>query len=79
MKKTFKVENLINEVNRLNVESTCDPKLRIGWNSLLETVLFETDNYKGYVLIEFKKIIDKVGYNQETKKIVDDTRRRYLK
>ncbi len=46
--KTFKVCDLIEEVNRINRLSTCDPAMRMGWNTLLEHVLVETGNWEGY-------------------------------
>ena len=47
-KKTFKVEDLIIKVNRLNSLSTCDKETRNGWNTLLEEVLRDCNVYEGF-------------------------------
>lgn len=47
-KKTFNVENLRKKVNERNMRSTCDSKIREGWNDILEAVLHETGNYNGF-------------------------------
>jgi hypothetical protein len=35
-------------VNERNKASTCDPKVREGWNSFLEDILHKTGCYKGF-------------------------------
>ena len=50
-RKTFDVGALITVVNRRNKFSTCDPKVREGWNNILEEVLVQTGNYSGYVYL----------------------------
>lgn len=47
-RKTVTIEFLKSEVNRKNRESTCDAKVRDGWNDLLESMLHATGNYNGY-------------------------------
>jgi len=47
-RKTVNVRNLIEKVNHKNKVSTCDPLVRQGWNSLLEDILHQTDNYNGF-------------------------------
>tara|TARA_Y100000034_G_scaffold133175_1_gene197975 strand:+ start:92 stop:352 length:261 start_codon:yes stop_codon:yes gene_type:complete len=47
-RKTFDVERLKQVINRRNENSTCDASIRDGWNSILETILFESGNYHGY-------------------------------
>jgi len=51
MKKTIKLIDLINEVNRRNKESTCKPEVREGWNSLLESILHTSECYEGYTYL----------------------------
>lgn len=48
MRKTFKVEELIKVVNAANKSPYGTSEQRHGANSLLEYVLHETDNYKGF-------------------------------
>ena len=45
---TADIVDLIEEVNRRNRLSTCDAKIREGWNSLLEHVLQKADMYAGF-------------------------------
>ena len=47
-RKTVTVKALVERVNRMNKESTCSREIRQGWNELLESVLHETGNYRGY-------------------------------
>ena len=55
-KKNISVEFLINEVNRINRFSTVEPEVRQGWNTLLETILFKTDNYAGFGYLTEKEL-----------------------
>lgn len=48
MRKTIKVERLIEMVNKRNKLSTCSADMRHGWNSLLESILFECKRYRGF-------------------------------
>jgi len=48
MKKTVKISEIIEIVNRRNEFSTCNEDVRSGWNCLLEELLEKTNNYKGY-------------------------------
>ena len=45
---TIKINDLIEHVNKLNRESTVDPKVRQGWNSLLEDILHQSNVYAGF-------------------------------
>jgi hypothetical protein len=47
-KQSIKIAELVAEVNRLNRESTVEPKMREGWNSLLEWTLQKANAYSGY-------------------------------
>jgi hypothetical protein len=55
-RKTCYVRDLIEEVNRRNSVSTCPPDVRSGWNSLLDGVLHETGNYRGYTYLEARHV-----------------------
>jgi len=46
--KRASVLDMIELVNRRNLESTCSPDVRQGWNSLLEDMLHATGNYSGF-------------------------------
>ena len=48
MPKTVKIADLIDEVNRRNECSSCEPSVRQGWNSLLESILMGADVYNGF-------------------------------
>lgn len=47
-RKTADILKLIKLVNERNATSTCDPKVREGWNSLLESILHEAGVYVGF-------------------------------
>lgn len=47
-KKTLVIRDLIEEVNRRNRESTCEPAVRMGWNMLLEGVMIGAEVYSGF-------------------------------
>ncbi len=51
-RKTFDIAELLYTVNSRNAGSTCDPAVRQGWNSLLESVLHGADLYNGYGYLE---------------------------
>jgi len=81
-KKTIKVQDLIDIVNRRNKHSTCSPEVRKGWNSLLEEVLHKTDNYNGFNFLAPDEVPEgeKPGiecFNQDTSKNVfpDESRK----
>jgi|AntAceMinimDraft_13_1070369.scaffolds.fasta_scaffold44875_2 hypothetical protein len=48
MRKTFNVQELKNKVNEANRASTCSKSRRGGANGLLESILHDTGNYKGF-------------------------------
>lgn len=48
IKKTISVKKFVDEINRRNKLSTCEPNVRNGWNDLLEFVLRETNQYNGF-------------------------------
>lgn len=48
MKKTVKVENLRDTINDMLQNSTASRDVRRGMMAVLETVLHETGNYRGF-------------------------------
>ena len=48
MKKTIKVTELKDNVNRMLAESTCSPEGRETMCTILERVLMDTGNYNGF-------------------------------
>jgi hypothetical protein len=51
-RKTFDVDSLRDDINRRLAESTCEPEVRYGMISVLETVLRETGNYYGFCYLD---------------------------
>ena len=47
-RKTVHLRELVDWVNERNVSSTCDPKVREGWNALVNSALMEADAYAGF-------------------------------
>lgn len=60
-KKTLTVQSLLDEVNRRNECSVCDPKVREGWNAILETMLMAAGAYHGFRFLG----IDEVPMGQD--------------
>jgi hypothetical protein len=80
-RKTFKLRRLVEMVNRRNRNYTCSPDMREGWNSLLEEVLLNNDNYAGFCYLTAKEVpegqlpgVERNGYDTQ---FPDDTRRIY--
>ena len=48
MRPSKSIAYALHEVNRRNRLSTCDPKVREGWNALLESLLLKSNCYEGY-------------------------------
>ena len=55
-KKTIRVEEIIKMVNRKNIHSTCNEKVRDGWNDLLEEILYVTNNYNGFRYLQSQEL-----------------------
>jgi hypothetical protein len=70
MKKTFRVEDLIDKINHMLAVSTCSQETRFGMIAALEVVLHDTGNYRGYNNIKDGVICNHVDQP-------DDTRRYY--
>ena len=69
-RKTIKVIEIKDEVNRMLNESTCDTITRYGMCAVLEEILHSTNNYKGFGYLSMKHPgFGKPGH--------DDTRRCY--
>lgn len=66
-RKTFEVNQLILQVNDMCKESTCSPDVRQGMMNLLENVLHETGNYRGfrYLLQDQVPAGEKPGVNYD--------------
>jgi hypothetical protein len=47
-RKTFEVETFLKQINEMLKLSKCDPEGRKTMQVILESVLMETGNYKGY-------------------------------
>lgn len=58
MRKTVKIVDLVDQINAQNAGSYCDPLIREGWNSLLETILRDADAYSGFGYLESKDLTD---------------------
>ena len=70
MRKTLQVSKLIDDVNHLLDVSTCTPDVRFGMIAVLEQVLHDTGNYKGYNNVKDGVICN---YREQP----DDSRRYY--
>jgi hypothetical protein len=55
-RKTVKIESIINTVNVYLKDSTCTAEERKGMKIVLEGLLFETDNYRGYRFLEAHEV-----------------------
>lgn len=47
-RKTFRITDMIDKVNKRNKEGKHAPELRHGWNSLLESMLHDAGCYSGF-------------------------------
>lgn len=54
MRKMFQVDALRTNVNSMLAGSTCSPAERIGMASVLESVLHDTGNYRGFRYLDAK-------------------------
>ncbi len=80
-RKTVPVTRVVHLANKmLENTSTVDKQLRLGICALVESVLFETDNYKGfsYLQSEFKPVDEQLQGESPLRENYDDTRRRYF-
>ena len=55
-RKTCPVVDIAKLVNEQNRCSTCSPLIREGWNTLLEEILHDTGNYRGYGYLRSKDV-----------------------
>lgn len=82
-RKTVNVKDLVERVNQRNQLSSCDPRVREGWNSLLEEVLHGSGNYQGFGYYESHQLGKDVppgvirGKDGEKNTFPDETRRFY--
>lgn len=70
MRKTFDVSLVRERVNKMLDTSTCSPETRFGMIAVLEMILHESGNYKG-----FNNILE--GQICSYKEQPDDSRRHY--
>jgi hypothetical protein len=82
-KKTTTIAFIKDVVNRRNRQSTCDPKVREGWNSLLEEILHANNAYEGFNYLTADKVPDGCepgiipSYDDGKHEFPDETRRFY--
>lgn len=82
-RKTFEVSRLVEMVNGRNRQSTCSPDMREGWNSLLESVLINTDTYAGFGYLTLLEVPQgqlpgiEYGRENEPPEFPDESRRIY--
>lgn len=55
-RKTVDVRALVEKVNHMNQHSTCSAEHRAGWNSLLESVLYDSNVYAGFGYLDGKDV-----------------------
>lgn len=55
-RKTFSIAGVLYEINQKNQSSTCDPQVRQGWNSMLESILMAADVYSGFGYLDFADV-----------------------
>ncbi len=73
IRKTMTVEKIKEMVNNRLAKSTCTPEARMMAVSILESILHETGNYRGFEYLE--------GVFNENNELVskgDESRRRYF-
>ncbi len=80
-RKTVAVDDLRSKVNHCLAESTCSPEVRRGMISVLETILHDTGNYRGFTYLEsavpsWEGLHPDYGYKVGFK-VEDETRRSY--
>ena len=72
-RKTFNVKDLVDKMNDRLKNSTCSPEARFGMISVLESILHETGNYRGFTYLE-----GEVGESGYVEKFGDESRRFYF-
>ncbi len=85
IKKTFNVQDLVEQINRRNRKSTCVPEVRRGWNCVLEDILMETNQYRGFGYLKQEEVpeghrcgmIPADDIRNTTHEFPDETRRFY--
>lgn len=77
-RKTFNVADLKARINRRLELSTCAPEVRRGMASVLEEILHDSGNYKGFQLLESANGRYEQQGNERRYVADDDTRRYYI-
>lgn len=55
-RKSIEIKTLVDKVNHMNRESTCESLIRTGWNELLEDALHAIGAYEGYTYLTDKEV-----------------------
>ena len=55
-RKTISVKRIVEIVNERNEKSTCGKEERDGWNSLLEEILMDTEQYEGFTFLTASQV-----------------------
>lgn len=81
MSKTIRVSEVVKKVNQMLAESTCSREERLAMCSVLETILFSTNNYRGYSFLSQKEVPagekPGIGMSPEGKTVFPDDSRRW--
>lgn len=66
-RKTVDVSKMVDTVNEVLAQSECTPDMRQGMMNLLENVLHETGNYKGFRYLAINEVPkgEKPGINRD--------------
>ena len=83
-KKTLSVAKLVKKYNDVLLQSTCTAQERQGMIYVVESVLFETDNYKGFRYLSKDEVpggcVPGIHFDEKGEPIfvdTDSTRRKY--
>lgn len=82
MSKSIKVSEMVKRVNKMLAESMCSRVERLAMCTVLEDILFATNNYRGYNFLLQKEVpageLPGIGISPEGSTVFpDDSRRHY--
>jgi hypothetical protein len=80
-RKTISIEVLRNQINEMLKISTREPSMRFGFIGVLESVLHDTGNYRGFRYLTSEEVPAKQEpgvIRGETNVFPDDSRRHYF-
>lgn len=69
-RKTVSVEAIVDQVNASLKESTCSPDIRYGMCTVVEQVLMESGNYRGFRFLSQEELPNGL--------VKEDSRRQYF-